>query len=217
MLRRRLARFADRGAPGRHRARAGASARPDLRRGVRSPSPSGCASSWRTAAAGSPRRSTPSATRRWAASTPSSRVLPRSRSCPRSSTSTLSTRRSRTVREGRHRGQRPARPPRQRRRAGPDAVGLAGRDGRLHVGSIAATGAVLAFGTDARSSRSIRTGDRAAVRREDRRWPAGTPEFGPTRHSPSSRRSGRHVSDRRCPRARPIAGDRPSASAPILR
>jgi predicted amidohydrolase YtcJ len=47
------------------------------------------------------------------------------------------------------------------------------------LGSIAATGAVMPFGTDARSSRSIRGPGSLAVRREDRRWPAGTPAFGP--------------------------------------
>jgi predicted amidohydrolase YtcJ len=48
-------------------------------------------------------------------------------------------------------------------------------------GSIAATGAVLAFGTDAPvESYDPWPGIALAVRREDPRWPAGTPAFGPT-------------------------------------
>lgn len=47
-------------------------------------------------------------------------------------------------------------------------------------GSIAATGAVIAFGTDAPvESFDPWPGIALAVRREDPRWPAGTPAFGP--------------------------------------
>ena len=59
-------------------------------------------------------------------------------------------------------------------------MGLAGRGGGYTWRSIAATGAVIAFGTDAPVEPfDPWPGIALAVRREDPRWPAGTPPFGP--------------------------------------
>ena len=82
-------------------------------------------------------------------------------------------------------------------------------------GSLAATGAVLAFGTDAPVEPfDPWPGIALAVRREDPRWPAGTPPFGPPSRSASTGRSAPPASARRSRRARSTAGAWSSVSAP---
>ena len=105
------------------------------------------------------------------------------RSCRASSTSRCShPARPAPVRGGRHRRIRAARAPRVGRRPGAGRLWGARAEREAYTWRrIADTGAVMAFGTDAPvESFDPWPGLALAVRREDRRWPAGTPPFGPS-------------------------------------
>ena len=112
---------------------------------------------------------------------PRAECRPASRSCPRSSTSSCSTRpiAAASPKAGIVASVQPV-------HLGSDAAqarmlwGSRAETNGYAWGSIAATGAVLAFGTDAPVEPfDPWPGIALAVRREDRRWPAGTPAFGP--------------------------------------
>ena len=118
-----------------------------------------------------------------------------SRSCPGSSTSSCSIRP--TVAGSRRPASRPASSPSH---LGTDAEqarrlwGARAEASGYAWGSLAATGAVLAFGTDAPVEPfDPWPGIALAVRREDPRWPAGTPPFAPGRGAHRRARAARRV------------------------
>ena len=116
--------------------------------------------------------------------------------------------RSRPVRGGRHRRPASSRSISGRTRRRPGCCGAIGpRRSGYTWGSLAATGAVLAFGTDAPVEPfDPWPGIALAVRREDRALAGGTPPFGPARGAaPRSGAARRVRRPRRCRRARSIA------------
>ena len=173
VLRRRLARVADRGAPGRHRARARPAARPRPAARRLDHRARAAARARRASGRRRDRHADPRHRRRGGAGRarrPRAECRPASRSCPRSSTSSCSTR---PIADGSRRpASWPASSP-STSAATPRRPGCCGarapRRNGYTWGSIAATGAVLAFGTDAPVEPfDPWPGIALAVRREDR-------------------------------------------------